>query len=143
MAERLNDKKRKQVVAFYIETGNFSATARHFGLSANGVKKIVNSDTESAEKFTLKKEENTASVLAHMDNKKKDVCTLIDILLAAINNPEKIAATPINLIATTMGILIDKYTVNESGKLLSSVSLADSIKQAYEKRVGAEDDENA
>ena len=49
-----------------------------------------------------------------MDSRKNDVCALIDALLAAMNNPDKIAATPLNQLATTMGIVIDKFTANET-----------------------------
>ncbi len=135
MAKRLTDGERKKVVAAYVETENYSAVARQFGMSVNGVKKIVLAEKGLADKCKRKKEENTASVLAHMDLRKNDVCKIIDALLEAINNPEKIAATPLSQLATTMGILIDKYTANETALQAGNVSLADSIRQAYEKRV--------
>jgi N6-adenosine-specific RNA methylase IME4 len=114
-------------------------------MSINGVKKVLKSDPELAEKCKLKKEENTVEVLAHMDKRKKDVCAIIDLLLEAIQNPEKIAATPLNQLATTMGIVIDKFTANElanAAETRGNASLADTIRAAYEKRVaegGGED----
>lgn len=53
------------------------------------------------------------SVLSHMDTRKNDVCAIIDNLLAAIGDPQKIADATVVQLATTLGILIDKYTKNE------------------------------
>ena len=60
-----------------------------------------------------KKEENTVAVLAYMDSKKNDVCEALDKLLEAVKDDEKIAKTPLSQIATTIGILIDKFTAAE------------------------------
>lgn len=85
-------------------------------MSQTTVRRVLQGDKEMARKVSLKKEENTKSVLAYMDSKKESVCDLIDKLLAAMNDPAKIAATPLNQLATTMGIVIDKYTANELNK---------------------------
>ena len=135
MPSPIPDKLRKKVIAEYVECGNYSAVARKFKLSVNGVKKIVQGDTDCAAQCEQKKKENTVAVLAHMDARKKDVCEIIDILLAAIRDPDKIAAAPLNQIATAMGIIIDKYTANEITLPGSkSSSLAGTIMAAYERR---------
>lgn len=51
-----------------------------------------------------------------MDSKKNDVCGLIDKLLAAMGDEDKLAAATVNQLATAMGIVIDKYTANEAIK---------------------------
>jgi len=51
-----------------------------------------------------------------MDSKKNDVCGLIDKLLAAMGDEDKLAAATVNQLATAMGIVIDKYTANEAVK---------------------------
>ena len=80
----------------------------------------MDSDKNLEQKITLKKEENVQSVLAFMDSKKSDVCGLIEKLLEAMNDPQKIAATPLSQLATAMGIVIDKYTATENLKPLDA-----------------------
>ena len=47
-----------------------------------------------------------------MESKKTDVCEILDKLLEAVKDEERIAKTPMNQLATTLGILIDKFTGN-------------------------------
>lgn len=63
MAKRLTDKEKKEIIAYYTECQNYTATARKFNISDNAVRKIVKKDNNSSEKFEQKKEENTQSVL--------------------------------------------------------------------------------
>lgn len=112
---KLTDKQRKQILAESVEGSSVRALAAKYGVSTTTIQKIrTNSSEELKQKITQKKEENLASVLSYMDSKKNDVCKLIDVLLNALNDPDKIAATPLAQIATTMGIVIDKYTANEA-----------------------------
>lgn len=112
---KLTDKQRKKIIAEYVEGGTSQRKlAEKYHVSPYLIRAILNDDKRLAQKIAHKKAENTASVLAFMDSKKNDVCNLIENLLAAMNSPEKIAAAPLNQIATAMGIVIDKYTVNES-----------------------------
>ena len=41
MAARLTDKQKKKIVADYLESGSYRATALHNGVSDNTVKRIV------------------------------------------------------------------------------------------------------
>lgn len=121
VARRFTDKERKAIIADYIECENFSAVARKHGCSPSGVKKIVLSDPESVGKCDIKKEQNTEDILAHMEEKKKDVCDVIDVLLEAMKDEEKIGRANIQQVATALGIVIDKFTerseANDNGML--------------------------
>lgn len=112
---KLSDKQRKKIIAEYIEGGiSQRKLAEKYHVSPYLIRTILNSDKELTQKISHKKEENVASVLEYMDSKKKDVCDLIDALLVAMNDPQKIAATPLSQLATAMGIVIDKYTLHET-----------------------------
>lgn len=112
---KLTDKQRKQILAESVEGSSIRALAAKYHVSTTTIQRVLNnSDKEIKQKVTQKKEENVASVLSFMDSKKNDVCALIEKLLTAMNDPAKIAATPLSQLATTMGIVIDKYMLNES-----------------------------
>lgn len=113
---KLSDKQRKKIIAEYVEGSTTRALAAKYSISQTTIRRVLQSDKELAQKVSIKKEENTKSVLAYMDGKKNDVCDLIDRFLAAMNDPAKIAATPLSQIATSMGIVIDKFTANELNK---------------------------
>lgn len=114
MGKRLTDKQKKKIIREYVETENYSEVARRNKIAVNTVKNIVKHDNKVFEKCKHKKEENIKSVLAHMDAKKKDVNELIDRFLEAMKDEEKIENASLRELATAMGIIIDKYTANET-----------------------------
>lgn len=111
---KLTDKQRKKIIAESVNGSSIRALAAKYGVSTTTIQRVLKSDTELTQKVAQKKAENTASVLAFMDSKKNDVCALLEKLLAAMNDPDKIAATSLSQLATAMGIVIDKYTANEA-----------------------------
>lgn len=112
---KLTDKQRKKIIAEYVEGGTSQRKlAEKYHVSPYLIRSILNGDKNLAQKISHKKEENTASVLAFMDSKKNDVCGLIDKLLAAMGDEDKLAAATVNQLATAMGIVIDKYTARET-----------------------------
>lgn len=112
---KLTDKQRKMIFAELVEGATIRALAKKYGVSQQTILRIKqNGDEEFRQKVLEKREENTKSVLAYMDSRKGDVCTLIGMLLDALTDQDKIMATPLSQLATTMGIVIDKYTSNES-----------------------------
>ena len=119
MAARLTDRKKKKIIADYIELGSYNATAKKNGVSNHTVKRVVSEVPEMADKIQQKKDENTADILAYMESQKRLVCESIGKGLSALNDPDKLAdATPAQ-ITTAMGTLIDKWTELqgvESGK---------------------------
>lgn len=110
MAARLTDKQKKKIVADYVQLGSYNATAKVNGVSLNTVKKIVQGNADIEEMCNQKKEENTADILDYMDSQRKDICEVLGICLSELKKPERYAKTPPQQIATTMAILIDKYT---------------------------------
>ena len=95
MAARLTDKQKKKIVADYLETGSYRATARKNRIADGTVKRIVLECSDIEQKVAQKKEENTADILAYMESQKGLVCEIIGKGLAALNDPEKLAeATP-------------------------------------------------
>ena len=106
---KLSDRQRKKLIAEYIEGGTSQRKlAEKYNVSPYLVRCVLREEDALSQKIAQKKEENTKSVLEYMDSKKDSVCELIDKLLEAMNDPEKIAATSLSQLATTMGIVIDK-----------------------------------
>lgn len=77
MAARLTDRQKKKILADYMQTNNYCATAKINGVSATTVKNLVRANADIVEKCEQKKEENTADVLAYMDKHKDLVCAFI------------------------------------------------------------------
>ncbi len=110
MAARLTDKQKKQIIADYVQIGSYNATAKANGVSLNTVKKIVQENADIAQKCNHKKEQNTLDMLAFMDSRKEKAQNIIDIYLAALVDPEKVDGAPLTAIATSLGIIVDKFT---------------------------------
>lgn len=110
MAKHLTDKQKKRIIADYTECGNYSQVARKYKISVDTVKRAVLRDPETAKKMKQKKEQNTADILAFMDGKKKDVCDIIELYLHYLQDTKKLDRASIQSIATSLGIVIDKFT---------------------------------
>lgn len=110
MAARLTDRKKKEIVADYLESQSINATAKKNGVSWGAAKSALDEVGGIAEKLEQKKEENTTSILAHMESKRDVVNEIITKGLDVLNSPDKLAeATPAQ-ITTAIGTLIDKFT---------------------------------
>ena len=112
MAARLTDRQKKKIIADYIQLESYNAVAKMNGVSHQTVKRIVTQNPETDKKLQQKKEENTADILEYMERQKSGVCEILDICLNELKNPDKYAKVPPQQIATTMAILIDKYTAD-------------------------------
>jgi transposase-like protein len=110
---KLTDDQRKSIIAAVANGESKRSLARQYEVSDTTVRRVCNSDPQMAQKVAHKKAENEASVLAHMDTQKSQVCEGLDRLLKAVFNDDKIDAATLVQLATTLGILIDKYTNNE------------------------------
>lgn len=115
MAARLTDKQKKKIIADYVQIGRYSATAKLNGVSRNTVKAIVIGNAEIANKCQQKKEENTADILDYMESQKNDVCEFLRLAMEQLKNSEKLEKAQLQQIATTMAIVIDKYTAFGGG----------------------------
>ena len=115
MAARLTDRQKKKIVADYLETESYNATAKKNGVCGQTVRRVVEESQGIAENLKQKKEENTADILAYMESKRNIVCEILGKGLDALNDPEKLKeATPAQ-ITTALGTLIDKWTSISGG----------------------------
>lgn len=71
MAARLTDRQKKKILADYLESGSYRATARKNKVNASTVKRVVEASDDFEQKAAQKKKENTADVLAYMESQKK------------------------------------------------------------------------
>lgn len=110
MAAHLTDEQKKKIIADYTDNGSYRATAKMNNVSAPTVKKVVNSDVESLQKFAQKKKQNTLDMLAYMDSRKEQAQGVIDDYLKALADPTKIEMAKLSEIATALGIVVDKFT---------------------------------
>ena len=115
VAARLTDKQKKKIIADYVQLGSYNATAKVNGVSLNTVKKIVQGNADIEEMCNQKKEQNTADILDYMESQRDDVCKVLGICLSELKKAERYEKTPPQQIATTMAILIDKYTAFGGG----------------------------
>ena len=113
MAARLTDRQKKKILADYVQTNNYCATAKINGVSATTVKNLVRANADIVEKCEQKKEENMRDVLAWMDARKDTACGVLDKLLTAMSNDEIIGKSTIRQIATAFGVVIDKFMLSQ------------------------------
>lgn len=113
MAARLTDRQKKKIVADYLETESYNATAKKNGVCGQTVRRVIEESQGIAENLKRKKEENTADILAYMDSRRKQVCDIIEVGLAVL--PEKIqTAKTASEVTTAIGTLIDKWALVKS-----------------------------
>ena len=115
MAARLTDRKKKKIIADYLETESYNATAKKNGVCAQTVRRVVEESNGITENLKKKKEENTADILAYMESQKGIVCEILQKGLAALNSPEKLAEASPSQITTAIGTLIDKWAMISGG----------------------------
>lgn len=113
MAARLTDRQKKKIVADYLETESYNATAKKNGVCGQTVRQVIEESQGITENLKRKKEENTADILAYMDSRRKQVCDIIEVGLAVL--PEKIqTAKTASEVTTAIGTLIDKWALVKS-----------------------------
>lgn len=110
MAKHLTDLQKKQIIADYATLGTYAAVARKYKVSVNAVKRTVSGNPETAKKCKQKKEENTADILQYMEDQKDDVCNIISLYLSALQDPKRLDRASVQSIATSLGIIIDKFS---------------------------------
>ena len=128
MAKHLTDREKKKIIADYAELESYNAVAKKHNVSATTVKNTVLKNNESVKKCEQKKEQNTADILEFMDKKKDDVCSIISLYLSELQNSDKLQRASIQSIATSLGIVIDKFT--KDAQKQSDTSLFDAIAKA-------------
>lgn len=118
---KLTDKQKKKIIADYIESGNYSESARINNVNASTVKRLVDSgyDKEMQKKAKQKKEDNTKDILEYMDNIADKQKKIIDLSLKALE--EKLSKsdmfTNVKDIATVYGVIYDKALKSKEMKI--------------------------
>ena len=109
MAAHLTDKQKKKIIADYVEQGSYNAVAKKHKVSKDTVRRIVQNDPNTVQKTQEKKEENTKSILDHMESKRDVVNEIITKGLNVLNDPDKLKEATPSQITTAIGTLIDKF----------------------------------
>lgn len=112
MAARITDKQKKKIVADYLETESYNATAKLNGVADTTVKRVVEDCRDFKKKAEQKKKQNTLDMLAFMDSRKGKMQEAIDIHLKYLTDSDKISEAGLSQIATSFGIIVDKATKN-------------------------------
>ena len=110
---KLTNKQRLEVIAAYTEGESKRSIARRYGVSDGTIRNICAKDPKVMQKCAQKRAEDIKSVLAHMETQKGRVCSVIDLILERIASPENLDAATLPQLATTLGILVDKYAAGE------------------------------
>lgn len=110
MIGKLTPREKKAIIAAYAESRNYSQVGRDFHISNNTVKRIVESDSEFSKIVEQKNKQTEADILEFLDNKKKQVCEIIQKGLDALGDEEKFKNAAPAQITTAIGTLIDKFT---------------------------------
>lgn len=110
MAAHLTDKQKKKIIADRANGLSLRQLAAKYGTSTTTIHRVIGSDPETERKVTEKKEENTKDILKQLDARTGKVMQIIDLGIDALLDPVKFDRAGAQSIATTLGILIDKYT---------------------------------
>ena len=107
---KLTDKQKKKIIADYVETQNYSETARRNNVADNTVRAVVNDNKNVAKILEQKKQENTQSTIEYMQTQHESKKRILDKILKAIEEKaDNIDMfTNIKDLATAYGIILDK-----------------------------------
>lgn len=138
MAARLTDKQKKRIIADYAEMGSYNSVAKKHGVADGTVRRIILSNPEFTKKVEQKKAENSADILEYMDTKKDVVCAIIGDYLEALRDKEKIQKATTVQLSTTLGTLIDKFTMvsKEVGQNNEPDALSKSLEEMGKELTG-------
>lgn len=107
---KIDDKTKKRIIAYYIESQSYRETAKTFNIAPNTVKNIVIKNEDIAQKCTQKRDKNTKNVLEAMERQKNKKISLLNKILNAmekkVDNLDMF--TSIKDLATAYGIILDK-----------------------------------
>lgn len=137
MGARLTDKKKKKILADYINNNNLRETARINNVAPDTVRRIVlkNKDNEDFKrKSTQKKEENTRDILKYMDSIYEKQKNIIDLSLSALEKKLKKPDmfTNVKDIATVYGVIFDKALKYKEIQIKSQGTKEDELDKVKE-----------
>ncbi len=102
---KISAKKRREIINDYNEYRAYSKVAKKHGVCPQTVKRIVDE-----KKSKPVKGEASYDVMEHISKSSKEVCDLIDKYLAVMNDPVRLENAPLNQVASSLGVLVDKFT---------------------------------
>lgn len=135
MAARVPDKKKKKIVADYLETQSVNAAAKLNNVSWGTAKSVLAELGELEKILEEKKEQNTADIMAYMESKRDIVCEIIGNGLEALRNPKKLSEASPAQITTALGTIIDKWSMISGSPedAMKEDELSRSLKEFAEK----------
>lgn len=116
VAKHLSDWQKKKIIADRIENMSIRQLAQKYKVSTTTIQRVLKENPEITQIVTQKKEQNTADILLYMDRKKQDVCNIISLYLKYLQDPKKLDRAGVQSIATSLGIIIDKFTKDAEKK---------------------------
>lgn len=134
MAKRLTDRKKKKIIADYLEVESYNAVAKMNGVSKDTVKRVVQACEDFDQKAKEKKEQNAVEILEYIESKKQKVYTIIDRYLDALLDEEKIKKATTAQLTTSIGTLIDKLNMtSERPEAMADDPLTISLREEAER----------
>ncbi len=123
---RLTEKKRKAIVKDYQEYGTYAKVARKHKVSPATVKKLVCGNRKPLEDAASRYD-----IMEHLSKNSKAVCDIIDRYLAVMNDPERLANAPLNQVASSLGVLVDRFSKSKKDDSSHAVleKLIEAVKQ--------------
>lgn len=128
MAKHLTDKQKKKIIADRAENMSIRQLSQKYKVSTTTIQRVIKENPEVTQMITQKKNENTADILAFMDSKKQDVCDIVGLYLEYLKDPKKLDRASVQSIATSLGIVIDKFT--KDAEKQTDTSLFENIVKA-------------
>lgn len=118
---KLTDRQRKRIIAEYVDGGiSQRELAKKYQVSQKTISVIL-SDKETTQKVSLKKEENTQTMLAFMDSKREIAQDLIAEILTT--SKEQIKEAPLREKMGALKILSETFTRSSEGRAESKSAL--------------------
>lgn len=111
MRKRLTDQEIKTIIARYLEGKSMRSLARRFDMAPSTVKQAIDRSVDIVELARCKQEENTVEMLEFMGDRRAKAQSFIDLCLESLQDGEKLEKASLQQIATSLAIIVDKFTV--------------------------------
>lgn len=113
MAKHLTDLQKKEIISDRAGNMSIRQLSQKYKVSTTTIQRVIKGNPEVTQIVTQKKDENTADILQFMEDQKGNVCDIIELYLEALQDPDRLKRASVQSIATSLGIIIDKF-VNAS-----------------------------
>lgn len=134
--KRLNEQETLQAIADYAECHNYSEVARKYGVSVDTIKRKVQENANIYERIAREKEDMVEDVLTHMQSQLPTVNLIIDKMLKRLCSDELIDKSSTSQLTTSLGTLIDKYTLvlkHNQGNAIEDDPITKALKEEAER----------